>query len=49
VALASIIGIKDNTKKEAADLLFHLLVLLKQCDINLPEVLSELQVRRKLA
>jgi phosphoribosyl-ATP pyrophosphohydrolase len=47
VALASIVGIKDNTKKEAADLLFHLLILLRQCDINLIEVLAELREREK--
>ncbi len=45
VALASVMGQKDNTKKEAADLIFHLLVLLKQSHVSLMEVLIELQNR----
>lgn len=32
---------------EAADLLFHLLVALKSCGINLQDVLDELKSRRK--
>ncbi|CAL7959161.1 putative bifunctional phosphoribosyl-AMP cyclohydrolase/phosphoribosyl-ATP pyrophosphatase [Gammaproteobacteria bacterium] len=47
VALACLLGIKENTIKEGADLLFHLLVLLRQCRIDLVEVLAELQDRTK--
>ena len=45
VALASVMGEKDNVKKETADLLFHILVLLKYSHIGLVEVLMELQAR----
>lgn len=45
VALASVTGSKDEIKSEAADLLFHLLVLLKACRIDLVEVLQELSKR----
>ncbi|MEI8055440.1 MAG: bifunctional phosphoribosyl-AMP cyclohydrolase/phosphoribosyl-ATP diphosphatase HisIE [bacterium] len=47
VALACLLGIKENTVKESADLIFHLLVLLRQCNIDLVEVLAELQDRTK--
>jgi phosphoribosyl-ATP pyrophosphohydrolase/phosphoribosyl-AMP cyclohydrolase len=45
VALASVMGQKDNIKNEVADLIFHLLVLLKQSRVGLVEVLMELQER----
>lgn len=45
VALASMSGLTDDIKYEAADLLFHLLVLLKQSRIELNDVLLELQQR----
>ena len=45
VALASVIGSNEDTKKEAADLLFHLLILLRQSRIGFVEVLTELRVR----
>lgn len=45
VALAGVIGSKENIKNEVADLLFHLLVLLKECRIDLAEVMEELSRR----
>ncbi len=45
VSLASVAGSKEDTKNEAADLLFHLLVLLKQCRIDLVDVILELHGR----
>ncbi len=45
VALASISQIQENIRSEAADLIFHLLVLLRQCQIDLAEVMSELNRR----
>lgn len=45
LALASVLGVKENIKNEAADLLFHLLVLLRQCRMSLMEVLTELHER----
>lgn len=45
VALAGVIGSKDDIKNETADLLFHLLMLLKECRIDLTEVMLELSKR----
>lgn len=45
VALASMCGVKAETINEAADLLFHVLVLLKQCEIDFADVLQELYRR----
>jgi phosphoribosyl-AMP cyclohydrolase / phosphoribosyl-ATP pyrophosphohydrolase len=45
VALAGVSGIKENIINESADLLFHLLVLLKQSGINFTEVCAELNNR----
>jgi phosphoribosyl-ATP pyrophosphohydrolase/phosphoribosyl-AMP cyclohydrolase len=45
VALASVIGSKENIINEVADLFFHLLILLKQCHINLTDVWLELHKR----
>jgi phosphoribosyl-AMP cyclohydrolase / phosphoribosyl-ATP pyrophosphohydrolase len=49
VALASVTGSTTDIKNEAADLLFHLLVLLKACHIELAEVLQELSHRAELS
>jgi len=45
VALASVAGSKEDIKNEVADLLFHLLVLLKECGVDLMEVMQELSGR----
>jgi phosphoribosyl-ATP pyrophosphohydrolase/phosphoribosyl-AMP cyclohydrolase len=45
VALASVVGSKDDIKNEVADLLFHLLVLLKECRLDLGEVMRVLNRR----
>lgn len=45
LALASVAGTKEEIINEAADLLFHFLVLLKACKLDLADVLQELQNR----
>jgi phosphoribosyl-ATP pyrophosphohydrolase/phosphoribosyl-AMP cyclohydrolase len=45
VALASVAGSKDDIKNEVADLIFHLLVLLKECRLELAEVMQVLSRR----
>jgi phosphoribosyl-AMP cyclohydrolase / phosphoribosyl-ATP pyrophosphohydrolase len=45
VALAAISEHDDRVVEEAADLMFHLLVLLKSRDLPLARVIAELQVR----
>jgi phosphoribosyl-ATP pyrophosphohydrolase/phosphoribosyl-AMP cyclohydrolase len=45
VALASVVGSKEDIKNESADLFFHLLVLLKECGVNVREVMEELHKR----
>ena len=47
VALASVLGDKKRLIEESADLLFHLLVLLRQQDLTLDDVTKELQNRMK--
>jgi phosphoribosyl-ATP pyrophosphohydrolase/phosphoribosyl-AMP cyclohydrolase len=47
VALASVLGDKKRLTEESADLLFHLLVLLRQQDLMLADVTKELQGRMK--
>lgn len=37
----------DSVTWESADILYHLLVLIASCDIDLSEVLAELEKRRK--
>lgn len=43
--IAAIANDRDNLKDEAADLLYHLLVVLKIADIPLSEVMHELERR----
>jgi phosphoribosyl-ATP pyrophosphohydrolase len=43
LAVAS--GDRNEIRKEAADLLYHMLVVLRVSDVPLEEVLSELQSR----
>jgi phosphoribosyl-AMP cyclohydrolase / phosphoribosyl-ATP pyrophosphohydrolase len=47
VALAAVVGDKKRLTEESADLLFHLLVLLRQQEMTLEEVLRELRNRMK--
>jgi phosphoribosyl-ATP pyrophosphohydrolase/phosphoribosyl-AMP cyclohydrolase len=47
VALASVLGDKKRLTEESADLLFHLLVLLRQQDLTLADITKELQNRMK--
>jgi phosphoribosyl-ATP pyrophosphohydrolase len=47
VALASAIGDRAETIDEAADLVYHLLVLLANQDIALSEVVANLESRHK--
>ena len=46
-ALAATVGDRDELKSEAADLLFHLLVLLRSQDLDLNDVIQVLQQRHK--
>lgn len=44
-AIAAVQGDRDGLKGEAADLLYHLLVVLKVCDVPLSSVMEELAAR----
>ncbi len=48
-AVEAVIAAVENNKpeliKESADVLFHLLVLLKACDVSVADVMSELERR----
>ena len=45
VALASVTGDKDETLNEAADLVYHLIVLLASQDLSLADVANRLESR----
>ena len=45
LALAGVTGDKEETTNEAADLLYHMLVLMNQCGIGLADVELRLQER----
>lgn len=45
LALASVMHDRQNAVYEAADLLYHLMVVLRACEIPLDEVLGELERR----
>jgi phosphoribosyl-ATP pyrophosphohydrolase/phosphoribosyl-AMP cyclohydrolase len=47
VALAAVLGDKKRLTEESADLLFHLLVLFRQQDMTLEDVIKELRKRMK--
>jgi len=47
VAIAAVQGDKPRVKAEAADLLYHLIVLLRSQDLSLEDVASELAQRRR--
>ena len=44
-AIAAATGDKDGLRKESADLLYHLLVVLKASNISLSSVMEELKTR----
>ena len=44
-AIAAVQGDKEELKGEAADLLYHLLVVLKACNVPLSDVMAELDRR----
>lgn len=46
-ALAAVSGNRDELRNEAADLLFHLLVLLRGSDLTLADIVSELAQRHR--
>lgn len=48
-ALAAMTGDKDAVRAEAADLLYHLLVLLQASDVGLDEVCAELARREDIS
>lgn len=45
-AIAGVLGDRKNLTAEAADLLYHLLVLLEAAGVGLPEVMDELARRQ---
>jgi phosphoribosyl-ATP pyrophosphohydrolase len=45
LAMASVLNNKANTINEAADVLYHLLVLLQSADVSLDEVMTVLEKR----
>lgn len=47
LALASVAGDREETLNEAADLLYHLLVLLARQDLGLSDVASRLAARHR--
>ena len=47
LALASVQGNRDEIISEAADLIYHLLVLLKSHDLSLVDVVTELRARHQ--
>ncbi len=47
VAIAAVQGDRPRLKAEAADLLYHLLVLLRSQDMSLEDVVTELARRRR--
>jgi phosphoribosyl-ATP pyrophosphohydrolase len=48
-ALASVLGDKKQVAAEAADLLYHLLVLLEASGVKLADVMAELEQRRGIS
>ncbi|MFC5069592.1 phosphoribosyl-ATP diphosphatase [Flaviflagellibacter deserti] len=44
-ALAAVTNNREGLTKEAADVLFHLLVLLRSCQVPLEDVMAELKSR----
>ena len=44
-AIAAVLGDRENLIAEAADVLYHLMVVLKACDVTLDQVMAELARR----
>ncbi|RMB01792.1 phosphoribosyl-ATP diphosphatase [Eilatimonas milleporae] len=49
LAIAAVQGDRDDIRGEAADLLFHLMVLLEDADLGLDDVAAELAARENLS
>lgn len=49
LALAAVLHDKSHTVAEAADVLYHLLVLLTASDVSLPDVMAELARRQGMS
>ncbi len=49
LALAAVVGDRDEITNEAADLLYHTLVLLRSHGIELRDVIAELEARHRSA
>lgn len=47
VALASVIGTREDILCETSDLIYHLLVLLNQHDLSFADVVAELEARHR--
>jgi phosphoribosyl-ATP pyrophosphohydrolase len=45
LAMAAVLGDKSNTANEAADVLYHLLVLLQSAEVSLSDVMAVLEQR----
>jgi phosphoribosyl-ATP pyrophosphohydrolase len=45
LAMAAVLGDKSNTANEAADVLYHLLVLLQSADVSFSDVMAVLEKR----
>jgi phosphoribosyl-ATP pyrophosphohydrolase len=45
LAMAAVLGDKTNTANEAADVLYHLLVLLQSADVSFSDVMAVLEKR----
>jgi phosphoribosyl-ATP pyrophosphohydrolase/phosphoribosyl-AMP cyclohydrolase len=47
VALASVVGTREDILCETSDLIYHLLVLLNQHDLSFADVVAELEARHR--
>jgi phosphoribosyl-ATP pyrophosphohydrolase len=47
LAIAAVLGDKDRTVSEAADLMYHLIVLLEDNDLSLADLAAELAARHR--
>jgi len=47
VAIAAVVGTREEILCEASDLIYHLLVLLKSHDLSFADVVSELEARHR--
>lgn len=49
LAIAAVLKNKDHTTSEAADVLYHLLVLLAASDVSIADVMAELDRRKGIS